>query len=86
MNREGFQETIRRQYIEDIHEAYQASIHDGGHVVDYEHLTGALTRLMRTAVKDGLSENDFEEMVFTTLPQIQGKLTLEVKPPAQKAA
>jgi len=86
MNREGFIETIRRQYIEDIHEAYQGVLHAGGHVVDYEQLTGVLTKLMRTAARDGITAQEFEEMVFSTLPDTQGKIHFEVTPPVIKAA
>jgi hypothetical protein len=86
MNREGFLETIRRQYIEDIHEAYQACIHEGGQVIDYEKLTECLTKLMRTAARDGLPPADFEEMVYSTLPQAQGKVHFEIPAPYVKAA
>ena len=68
MDREGFLETMRRQYIEDIHEAYQASLHEGGGRVDYVHLSGVLSQVMRRASKDGFKPMDFEELVYATLP------------------
>jgi hypothetical protein len=73
MDREGFLETIRRQYAEDIQEAYLESEHEGGEV-DYGALRDRLGKLMRNAKVDGLPHKDFQDLVLSTLPQVEGKL------------
>jgi len=85
MNREGFLETIRKQYVEDIHEAYQASLHEGGGKVDYVHLSSLLSKMMRRASMDGLRQPDFEELVYSTLPLSTGQLQLSMPTQAQIA-
>jgi hypothetical protein len=83
MDREGFLETMRRQYIEDIHEAYQASLHEGGGKVDYVQLSGMLSKVMRRASMDGFKQMDFEELVYSTIPLSTGQLQLSMPPQAQ---
>jgi hypothetical protein len=83
MNREGFLETMRRQYVEDIHEAYQASLHEGGGRVDYVQLSGLLSKMMRRASMDGLKQPEFEELVYSTLPLSTGQLQLSMPAQAQ---
>lgn len=76
MDREGYLETVRRQYIEDIQEAYFECEHGGDFVLDLPTLQQRLGSLMKCAQVDGLPRSEFEELVTTTLPHLQGKLDL----------
>ncbi len=83
MDREGFLETVRRQYIEDIQEAYFECEHGGDFVLDLPTLQARLGTLMKSAQVDGLPRSEFEELVLTTLPHLQGKIDLNA---AQKSS
>ena len=83
MDKEGFLDTIRRQYAEDIHEAYIECSHEHGDV-DLPALSSRLSTLMRNAKVDGLPQKEFEDLVRSTVPAVAGKITLAA--PSQKRA
>ena len=85
MNKEGFLDTIRKQYAEDIHEAYLECEHEHGEV-DFSRLSDRLSALMRNAKVDGLPPKEFEDLVRSTLPAATGKVTLAGAGPRSKAA
>jgi len=83
MNREHFLEGLREQYTEEIHEAYRECMHEGGKVVDFPGLAGRLARLQKNAQVEGLSCEEFRELVTSALPVVVEALDLEtfaVKP------
>jgi hypothetical protein len=83
MNREGFLETVRRQYFEEINEAFVECEHDDGRTIDYPRLNQELKKLMTHALAQGLPGHEFQELVRTTLPHAWSKLDLGT---ADKAA
>ena len=85
MNRESFLETVKKQYVEEIHEAFLECEHQEGGV-DFPRLSALLGKLMNHAKAQGLTDVEFEELVHTTLPETQGKLDLRRGPAARKAA
>lgn len=86
MDKEGFLDTIRKQYAEDIHEAYLECAHDQG-AVDYPALSERLAKLMRNAHVDGLPQKEFEDLVRSTLPGgAASKVTLPTGQQKRRAA
>lgn len=67
MDREDFLETVRRQFAEQINEAYLESEHDDGNI-DYESLKSMLARIGKAASFQGLQEKDYVELVHSVLP------------------
>lgn len=67
MDKEGFLDTIRKQYADEIHEAYLECSHDHGDV-DHTRLSGMLKKLRNAAKSEGLSNKDFDDLVTSTLP------------------
>lgn len=78
MDRESFIEVLRKQYSEEITEAYHECEHGAGRPIDYPKLNKLLAKLMRNAKVEGLSAKDFEELVVTTLPGIGQKIDLRL--------
>ena len=83
MNKEGFQDALREQFADEIHEAYIECEHEDGHKIDYKKLNDTLTRLMKTARMEGLPEQEFVDLVRSTLPVAPEYLTFI---PMKKAA
>jgi hypothetical protein len=82
MDREGFLETIRKQYAEDIQEAYLECEHDDGRSIDMVRLNLSMAKLMQSAQVDGLPPHEFEDLVRSTLPDVAAKINF----PRKKAA
>lgn len=77
MNREDFLDTIRKQYADEIHEAYIECAHEAGNT-DWSVLNGKLSKLMRSAKAEGLPNKDFVDLVQSTLPaEARGFLTFD---------
>ncbi len=86
MDKEGFLDIVRKQYAEDIHEAYIECAHEQGDV-DFPALSERLTKLMKNARVDGLPQKEFEDLVHSTLPDgAAGKVTLAPAPQKRRAA
>jgi hypothetical protein len=79
MDRESFLDTLRQKYAENIHEAYLECEHEDGRSVDYPRLNGLLQKLAKTAKVEGLPPKEFEDLVRSTLPEVNGKLDLGKK-------
>jgi hypothetical protein len=75
MDRESFLETVKKQYAEEIQEAYVECEHDDGRTVDYVQLNQKLRRLQTGARAQGLAEPDFQELVRMALPEVWDKLS-----------
>lgn len=69
MNRESFLETVKQQYAEEIHEAYIEHEHGLGGKVDFPALNKQLKKLKASAKVEGLSAQDFDDLVQATLPE-----------------
>lgn len=83
MDRESFLETIRKQYSDDIHEAYVEAEHEGG-AIDWGLLNEKLGKLMKSAKAEGLSPAEFCDLVQSVLPEdARSHLTFE---PSKQAA
>lgn len=67
MNRENFLDTVGKQYADEIHEAYLQC--ESGEVVDYKKLNVLLKKLMTHAKVDGLSTQEFVDIVKSTLSE-----------------
>ncbi len=72
MNRETFLDTVGKQYADEIHEAYVECAH--GKEVDFKKLNVLLKKLMIHAKVDGLSAQEFIELVKTELPDAYSKV------------
>lgn len=83
MDREGFLEQVRHQYMERISAVYVQAEHEHGEV-DYGFLSTQLTKLKKGAAAEGIAGHDFDEMVRSVLPDLEGKL--EFLAPIKKAA
>lgn len=68
MNREDFLDTLRKQYAEEIDEAYLECEHESGKV-DQEALKACLDKLMKSAKAEGLPPKEFFDLVQSTLPE-----------------
>ncbi len=79
MDREGFLETIRKQYAEDIQEAYLECEHDDGREIDFVRLNLRMARLMQNAQVDGLPPHEFEDLVRSTLPDVHARINFPKK-------
>jgi hypothetical protein len=75
MDRESFLETVKKQYADEIQEAYVECEHEDGRAVDYAQLNQMLRRLQGSARAEGLLEKDFQDLVRTALPEIWEKLS-----------
>jgi hypothetical protein len=68
MDREGFLDTLKRQYADEIHEAYvMCESRDGEHV-DLQKLHALMMQLARAAGREGLPQSDFLELAYSALP------------------
>lgn len=72
IDREEYLENIRRQFAEEINEAYLECLHPSS--VDYAELSVRLDKLMKLAVVEGLPEKEFVDLVRATLPDAHSKL------------
>jgi len=72
MDKEGFLDTIRKQYIDEIREAYLECAH--GKNVDYIELNQALTRLMKSAKAEGLAAKDFMDLAKAELGEAWARI------------
>ncbi len=63
---------LRAQYLSEIREAYQQWGHTSR--IDYETLHEELTRLMQSAVFEGLHEREFLDLVRLELPEAWERL------------
>ena len=68
MDREGFIDTLRYQYAEEIHEAYVLCESRDGQNVDLPKLHALLMQLARAAGREGLPQADFLELAYSALP------------------
>ena len=75
MDRESFLETVKKQYADEIHEAYVECEHDDGRAVDFVQLNQRLRRLQASARAEGLGERDFQELVRSSRPEVWDKLS-----------
>lgn len=76
MDREGFLDAVRQQYAEEIQEIYLECRQEQGRTVDFIQLNRRLQRLMRNAVVEGLTPEDFRDLVFSTLPDAKAGIQL----------
>ena len=72
MDREGFLESLRQQYSDEIEAAYRQSEH--GLTVDLVKFNHDLLVLRHSAVVEGLPERDFDELIQAVLPHIVEKV------------
>ena len=89
MDRESFLETIKKQYADEIHEAFLECEHDDGRRIDYPKLNARLKRLFTNAKAEGLSVKDFHDLVHSTMPGYEDKVDYQSSPgpaAAKKAA
>jgi len=84
MNRESFLETVKKQYTDEIHEAYLECEHEG--TVDLKALNQRIKKLMSNAKVEGLAPKEFEDLVRTTIPDVAGKLDFKAGTGNKKAA
>jgi hypothetical protein len=82
MDRETFLEQVKQQYMEQISALYMKAEHSGK--VDFKQLTTQLVQLKKLAAGEGVRASEFDEMVYSLLPGVEGKIELGI--PAQKAA
>lgn len=70
MDREGFLEAIRKQYADDIHEAFiECQVDEAGkRRVDLFKLNACLKKLWVNSQVEGLPEKDFLDLVRTAIP------------------
>ena len=86
MDREGFLETLKKQYTDRISASYFQFEHEGGSV-DYPQLSAALQKLKKSAAAEGIRPADFDDLVHSVLPGVEGKVDLGSRPaPTKKAA
>lgn len=74
MDRESYLDGVRQQYLEKISAAYMQCEH--GRQLNLVELAGKLTTMKRQALKEGLGAGEFDDMVFATVPGVQGKIDL----------
>ncbi len=74
MDKESFLDTLRQQYVEDIHEAYIECEHGDDHKIDMPKLEQLLWKLMKNAKVDGLLPKEFMDLVRSTLPDAAGQI------------
>lgn len=74
MNRDDYLFGLKERYAEEIYEAYLECEHKSGREVDFPKLNEMLTKLNRSALVEGLSAEDFEELVRAELPDISSQL------------
>jgi hypothetical protein len=67
MDRDDFLDNIRRQYADEIHEAYLECEHETGKV-DFAQLNKKLGKLMKSAKAEGLQNKEFIDLAMSTLP------------------
>jgi len=84
MNRESYMETVRQQYAEKVTAAYVQCEHDGQE--NFTELTAQLVKIKRQAISEGMSDADFDDIVFSALPDVRGKVELTLPQTAKKAA
>lgn len=67
MDREGFIEALRKQYADELHEAYLECEHTAK--VDMVALKTRIDKLKRQAKVEGLPEREFDDLVESALPE-----------------
>jgi hypothetical protein len=82
MDRETFLEQVKQQYMERISDVYMRAEHTGK--VDFKQLTASLQQLKKLATGEGLTGPEFDDLVYSLLPGVEGKVELSV--PRKKAA
>jgi hypothetical protein len=78
MDRDDFIEGLREQYSNQIQQAYLACEHDKNRV-DWKQLNEKLNKLMKSAVAEGLSRPQFEDLIRHSLPEVFGQVHLKSK-------
>lgn len=74
MNRESYLETVKKQFTDEIHSAYIHCQHEGpnnSRLLDISALESKLQKLKRVAVAEGISENDFDDLIHAAIPESQ---------------
>ncbi len=80
MNREGFLEAVKKQYAEEIQSAYFACEHEdelNHKSLNKVELEKKLFKIMKSAAAEGLNSKDFEELVFSTIPEVGNQLNFK---------
>ena len=86
MDRDSFLEVVRRQYKEEIQEAYLECEHDDGRTIDYKRLDQEMKRLMSAAKAEGVTQAEFISLVKATLPEAFPKLAMATGAQVKAAA
>ena len=73
MNRESFLETVLKSYAEQVREAFVECEHENGQV-DFKTLNTKLMKLMKGAKAEGLSEQEYLQLVHGELTDVWDKL------------
>jgi hypothetical protein len=76
MDRETFLEQVKQQYMEQITALYMKAEHTGK--VDFKQLTTQLVQLKKLAAGEGLRGEEFDEMVYSLLPGVEGRVELSI--------
>ena len=76
MDRDDFLFALKERYAEEIYEAYLECEHDDGKVIDFNQLNSMLAKLQRSAIVEGLTPEDFDELLRAELPDIHNKVQL----------
>ncbi len=76
MDKETFFEQVKQQYMEQITAIYMKAEHSGK--VDFKQLTTQLQQLKKLAAGEGLRGPEFDEMVYSLLPGVEGKVELTI--------
>lgn len=86
-HREAFLEYQRRVFSDSIVKAHQESTHldsKGSRSVNLSELSARLGTLMKSGMKEGMEPSEFEDLVYSLLPELRGRISLAV--PVRKAA
>ena len=71
MNRENFIEALREQFAEEIHQAYlSCEDPESEHRVDLAQLKEQVFKILKSAQIQGFPEEDFLDLLSTTLPDL----------------
>jgi len=83
MDREDFIETLKKQYADNIHEAYLECEHEKGSV-DYPELKARIDKIARSAAVEGLRPAEYQDLVHSVLPHevVEGLYPEEFVPKA----
>jgi hypothetical protein len=67
MDREDFIEILKKQYADNIHEAYLECEHEKGSI-DYPSLKAQIEKIAKSASVEGLRPGEYHELVHSVLP------------------